>query len=247
MRLELETGRFYLGRDYSEAVEACGGLPVHIPLVPDADYIRALVAGLDGILLPGCDSDVDPGHYGEDPHPKLKRVVPEKDATDMLVLAEAEKRNVPLLAICYGMQVLNVSRGGNLIQDIAAQVENCIQHQQGIPLSRNSHAITLANGNALSDLANDIDVGIKVNSHHHQAVLEVGQDLEAVAWASDGIIEGIVDTRADRFVLGVQWHPELSWRSDRFSRRIFDAFVERCSETAKLRAERIREDAEVVV
>src|ERR1043165_2556895 len=88
MRLELETQRFYLGRDYSEAVQAAGGVPVLIPLIPDDGYISSVMEGLDGILLPGCDSDVDPTYYGEDPHPKLGRVVPEKDQTDLLVLAE---------------------------------------------------------------------------------------------------------------------------------------------------------------
>ena len=76
MRLELETRRFYLGRDYSEAIEAAGGLPVHIPLIPNSEFIESVVAGLDGVLLPGCDSDIDPEYYGEDPHPKLGRVVP---------------------------------------------------------------------------------------------------------------------------------------------------------------------------
>jgi putative glutamine amidotransferase len=97
MRLELETRRFYLGRDYSEAVAGVGGVPVHIPLIPDEEYIVDVMGGLDGILLPGCDSDVDPAYYGEDPHPKLGRVVPEKDETDLLVLAEAEQLNLPVL------------------------------------------------------------------------------------------------------------------------------------------------------
>ena len=88
MRLELETRRFYLGRDYSEAVEAAGGIPVHLSLIPKAEYIAEALIGLDGILLPGSDSDVDPSYYGEDPHPKLGKVVPEKDETDLLVLAE---------------------------------------------------------------------------------------------------------------------------------------------------------------
>ncbi len=237
MRLELETRRFYLGRDYSEAVEAAGGLPVHIPLIPDERYIRSIVGQLDGILLPGCDSDVDPSYYGEDPHPKLKKVVPEKDATDMLVLEEAERSDIPVLAICYGMQVLNVARGGSLIQDIEAQVENCAKHDQGIPLARNSHGISISRNNVLSGLleqATDRNE-TKVNSHHHQAVRTTGRDLTAIAWANDGIIEGIQDTRPNRFVLGVQWHPELSWNSDELSRAIFETFVAKCTEVASRR------------
>jgi putative glutamine amidotransferase len=145
MRLEFETRRFYLGRDYSEAVEAAGGLPVHIPLIPDKQFVCDLIEHLDGILLPGCDSDIDPAYYGEEPHLKLKKVVPEKDETDLLVLAEADRLNLPVLAICYGMQALNVFRGGTLIQDIDAQVENCINRPEisnGILTPSRSQLIT---------------------------------------------------------------------------------------------------------
>ena len=237
MRLELETRRFYLGRDYADAVEGLGGLPVHIPLIPNKGYIANLFEELDGILLPGCDSDVDPFYYGEDPHPKLKKVVPEKDETDMIVLGEAERLNLPVLAICYGMQVLNVHRGGSLIQDIQSQVQNCIQHEQSGPLARNSHAISIGRDNILSRLAGTETPSekIRVNSHHHQAIRTTGRDLSSIAWANDGIIEGIEDTRPERFVLGVQWHPELTWNSDRFSRRIFETFVNKCAEAAASR------------
>lgn len=231
MRLELETQRFYLGRDYCEAIQAAGGVPVHIPLIPDQSYISSVLEGLDGILLPGCDSDVDPSYYGEDPHPKLGRVVPEKDQTDFLVLEEAEVRNLPILAICFGIQVLNVSRGGSLIQDIESQVENHLKHQQGKPSDRPSHDIRLEDESMLFDIVKDLSgrEGVKVNSHHHQAIKTVGENLRANAWANDGIIEGIEDTRPGRFVLGVQWHPELSWNMDELSTSIFSTFVARCS------------------
>jgi putative glutamine amidotransferase len=225
MRLEDHTRRLYLGRDYCEAVEACGAVPVHIPLIPKPDYISSVLQELDGILLPGCDSDMDPAYYGEEPHPKLGRVVPEKDETDLLVLAEAERLNLPVLAICYGMQALNVSRGGTLIQDIEAQVPDCLKHQQQGPLARNSHALRIEGGGILNNLA----IGdVRVNSHHHQAVKLPGRDLRATAWAKDGVIECIEDTRTDRFALGVQWHPELSWATDELSGKIFEWFVSRC-------------------
>jgi putative glutamine amidotransferase len=230
MRLELASRRFYLGRDYSDAVEAAGAVPVHLSLIPADDYITSAVEGLDGILLPGCDSDVDPNLYGEEPHPKLGPVVPEKDKTDLMVLTEAERLGLPVLAICYGMQSLNVSRGGTLIQDIESQVENCIKHEQGAPRDRSSHGIEIEEGSILSSLSSFADSNgtLRVNSHHHQAVKTVGENMRATAWAKDGIIECIEDTREDRFVLGVQWHPELSWSTDQLSRDVFNAFVEQC-------------------
>ena len=168
MRIEHTTDRFYLARHYSEAVEAAGGAPVHISLIPKADYIDAVVDGLDGILLPGSDSDVDPLRYGQQPHPALGTVQTIKDETDLLVINAIERRRLPLLAICFGMQVLNVSRGGTLIQDIGSQVPTAIKHEQGAPRDRPSHRITLLENSKLSQIAGSADA--IVNSHHHQAV-----------------------------------------------------------------------------
>ncbi|MEP6818123.1 MAG: gamma-glutamyl-gamma-aminobutyrate hydrolase family protein [bacterium] len=223
MRLELQTDRFYLSRYYSEAIEAAGGAPVHISLIPKADYITAVMDDLDGVLLPGSDSDIDPLRYGAEPHPHLGSVHPVKDETDLLVLDEIEKRRLPLFAICFGMQSLNVSRGGTLIQDIPSQLPQAINHQQGAPRERLSHAITLAQTSLLLSLASN--EGSLVNSHHHQAVEKVGRDLIATAWTSDGLIEAVEDSRPDRFALGVQWHPELGWQHDRFSQALFERFI----------------------
>lgn len=223
MRLELETDRFYLSRYYSEAVEAAGGAPVHIGLIPHGEYIETLMEGLDGILLPGSDSDVDPLRYGREPHPRLGSVHPLKDATDLLVLDEVERRCVPLLAICFGMQALNVSRGGTLIQDISSELKDAIKHQQGAPRDRRSHKIRLLEGSLLSELSGeDSEV---VNSHHHQAVETVGRELVATAWTADGLVEALEDPRGDRFALAVQWHPEIGWEEDQFSRSLFERFV----------------------
>lgn len=230
MRIELETDRFYLARHYSEAVEAAGGVPVHISLIPDADYIAAVMDGLDGILLPGSDSDVNPARYQTDPHPNLGSVHPIKDQTDALVLEQIELRNMPLLAICFGMQILNVSRGGRLVQDIQSQLPNAIKHQQGLPRDHRSHAIRIEQGSALFELAESETAF--VNSHHHQAIDTVGRDLIATAWTSDGITEAMEDSRKDRFVCAVQWHPEIGWRDDRLSQTIFREFVNAAAEFA---------------
>ncbi|MEO7659738.1 MAG: gamma-glutamyl-gamma-aminobutyrate hydrolase family protein [Pyrinomonadaceae bacterium] len=230
MRLELETRRFYLGRDYSEAVEAFGGVPVHISLIPKADYIAEVLADLDGILLPGSNTDVDPHFYGEEPHHRLGTVITEKDETDRLVIAEAERLNLPMLAICYGMQALNVVRGGTLIQDIESQLKESFQHEQVAPHTRNSHSLKIADAGWLAELdcVKGQNEAIRVNSSHHQAIGKLGKDLTAVAWAKDGVIECIQDTRKGRFNLGVQWHPELTSSHDRLSGEIFRAFVEEC-------------------
>ncbi|MEP6788387.1 MAG: gamma-glutamyl-gamma-aminobutyrate hydrolase family protein [Acidobacteriota bacterium] len=230
MRLEMATQRFYLGRDYSQAVEAFGGIPVHLSLIPKAEYISEAMDGLDGILLPGSNTDVDPHYYGEEPHHKLGTVIPEKDETDRLVLAEIERRNIPLLAICYGMQALNVVRGGTLVQDIESQIKGSYKHEQGTPSTRNSHSLKIAKESILSSLeaVRSAKEAIRVNSSHHQAIGKVGKNLKATAWAKDGIIECIQDTRKGRFALGVQWHPELSSGHDPLSREIFELFVDMC-------------------
>jgi putative glutamine amidotransferase len=228
MRLELETDRFYLSRYYSEAVEAAGGAPVHIGLIPDEDYIATVMEALDGILLPGSDSDVDPLRYGEEPHLRLGSVHPLKDETDALVLAEVERRRAPLLAICFGMQILNVTRGGTLIQDIPSALPEAIKHQQGAPRDRLSHRVRLLEGSVLGALAKSETA--LVNSHHHQAIETVGSELVATAWTADGLVEALEDPRGDRFVLAVQWHPEIAWERDDLSRAIFGRFVDAACE-----------------
>jgi putative glutamine amidotransferase len=132
---------FYLRRHYSEAVEAAGGVPVHIPLIPNREYLDALCDRLDGLVLSGSNSDLDPVFYGEEPHPNLGPVIPERDEVDLALLEIAERRAMPVLGICFGMQSLNVARGGSLVQDIETQVVNPIKHDQGQVADRPSHQI----------------------------------------------------------------------------------------------------------
>jgi putative glutamine amidotransferase len=223
LRHELETERFYLARYYGEAVEAAGCAPVHLSLIPRAGYVSSVVARLDGVLLPGSASDVDPARYGRDPLPGLGAVHPLRDETDALVLGEVELRALPLFAICFGMQVWNVERGGTLVQDIASQLPAAIKHEQGAPRGRRSHRVSLLGGSLVAKSAGSESAF--VNSHHHQAVETVGENLRATAWASDGLVEAIEDVRGDRFAVGVQWHPEIAWEGDEFSTNLFRAFA----------------------
>jgi putative glutamine amidotransferase len=128
------------------------------------------------------------------------------------------------------MQVLNVSRGGTLLQDINSQVRDAIKHEQGAPRDRPSHRIRLGENTRLSSIAGAADA--LVNSFHHQAIESIGANLVATAWATDGVIEALEDPRPDRFIVAVQWHPELAWQKDLLSQRLFRAFV---NETANAR------------
>src|SRR5205085_839723 len=143
---------------------------------------RDVMANLDGLLLPGSDSDMDPSRYGQEPHPRLGSVHPEKDETDLLALGEAERLAMPVFSICFGIQSLNVSRGGTLIQDIESQYPNAIKHEQGLPRDRPSHNVRINSDGVLNELAGSSTAA--VNSHHHQAIEKLGRDLVATAWAS---------------------------------------------------------------
>lgn len=227
-RLELSTGRYYLDRRYCAAIVASGGVPILIPLIPGTEFVRQIVDCIDGLLLPGSNTDVDPSYYGEEPEPRLGTVIPDKDETDLLALRFAEEKALPILAICFGMQVLNVFRGGSIIQDIGSSGTTSIKHDQGVPYERNSHSVFIEGGSLLSRLEPVSTAGgkIRVNSSHHQAVKSVGRDLAAIARASDGVIEAIEDTRDGRWALGVQWHPEMTCDHDPVSKDIFKVFVE---------------------
>lgn len=222
-RLDLTAHTFYLRRYYAEAVTALGGVPVLIPLLAEKEYLHALAARMNGLLLSGSNSDLDPLHYGEEPHAQLGHVVAERDQTDLLLLEFAEAHNVPVLAICFGAQSLAVSRGGTLWQDVPSQLPKSLKHDQGVPYDRPSHRIHIEPGSLLAELASDVTA--RVNTSHHQAIKEPGQHLHITARAHDGVIECVEDTRPDRFVLGVQWHPEYSWQTDALSQAIFRRFV----------------------
>lgn len=244
MRYEPATERFYLARFYSEAVRAAGGIPVHIPLIPEQGFLRELVSRMDGVLLPGSDSDVDPGLYKCEPHRHLGSVHTLRDTTDEFVLRVAEELNIPLLAICYGMQRWNVARGGTLIQDIASEIPAAIKHEQGVPRERRSHKVRLAPASRLA--CHHAERETYVNSHHHQAINTIGENLRATAWAADGLIEALEDTRDERWAVGVQWHPEISWEDDVFSQALFADFAYAARAYATTRGMRERDPSSSV-
>ncbi|HWQ32589.1 MAG TPA: gamma-glutamyl-gamma-aminobutyrate hydrolase family protein [Blastocatellia bacterium] len=227
-RLDLKENTFYLRRYYAEAVAAAGGVPVQIPLIADRTFLTALAERIDGLLLSGSNSDLDPAFYGEEPLPRLGTVIPERDETDLALIELAEARNLPVLGICFGMQSLNVARGGTLVQDIETQLPGALKHEQGSAYYRASHSIRIESDSLLAQLAGGDTA--RVNSSHHQAIREVGSNLRVIARSLDGVIEAVIDIRPERFVLGVQWHPEIAWERDSLSQAIFARFVEAASE-----------------
>lgn len=215
----------YIGqiRHYLDAILWAGGLPLMIPCVGDRDIIREYVEQVQGVLLPGSPTDIDPTHYGAAPHEKLGRLYPERDATDFAILDLVENNDLPVLGICFGVQSLNVHRGGSLVQDIPSLVSSPLIHDVSNDQPPARHMIRLAEDSLIGQLARRDE--IEVNSYHHQSIENPGRNLRAVAFASDGVIEAIEDTTG-RFVVGVQWHPERGWMNDALSKALFTSFID---------------------
>jgi putative glutamine amidotransferase len=240
-RYNWNTNYYELRETYAEAIYAAGGTPIQLPLIPDPKYISSLVSHLDAVCLSGAANDIDPIRYGCEPSPKTGPAVPARDEMDMMLLAAAEELRLPVLAICFGIQSLNVYRGGTLIQDIESEVKGAIKHMQGGVFTRPSHSVTVTEDSLLSKLAGATRA--LVNSHHHQAIDAVGRDLEPIAWSSDGVIEAVIDTRPEQFVLGVQWHPEVGWQNDPLSKSIFNHFISVARKRAESRSAEFRQAA----
>jgi putative glutamine amidotransferase len=208
--------------DYEEAVRRAGG-DVRI-LNYATDRPADVVNEVDGILLPGGD-DVLPSLYGAEPHPKFDAAEPGRDAYELELARRAGDADVPLFAICRGIQVLNVARGGTLVQDIPSELPDAIPHEVRDTPFTIAHDVWVSEGTLLHALLRERIDGdaCPVNSRHHQAVQTVGSGLVVSATAPDGVIEAVEDP-SKRFCVGVQWHPENFYRTGEF-RALFEAFV----------------------
>lgn len=193
---------------YKNAVLEAGGLPLLIPQNLDAGRLAVVLDLIDGLLLPG-GGDIAPERYGETVlHEKVYGVDVVRDETELVLVREAVARDMPLLAICRGHQVLNVALGGTLWQDVESQMPHSIEHvffQEGLSRDYLAHDVMIEAGSCLASLVGK--TAEKVNSLHHQGVKELGEGLVASAWTRDELVEGI-EYPDKRFVVGVQWHPE---------------------------------------
>jgi putative glutamine amidotransferase len=212
-------------RDYLEAIRRAGGDPQVIE--PGTGPAWRLLDRLGGLMLTG-DCDVDPQLFGEQPHHTTRRADPGRNEFEIALMREAITHDLPVLAICRGLQVMNVALGGTLVQDIPSMITGAESHDVGNSHVTLAHEVWVTRGSALWHALEErlTDDTCKVNSRHHQAVAKVGDGLEVSATSPDGIIEGL-ERSASRFCVGVQWHPENFWRTGEF-RSLFEAFVAAC-------------------
>jgi putative glutamine amidotransferase len=229
----------YLGVALSRPLLAAGALPFALPYLEDVGARAAVLDRVDGLLL-GFGRDIDPARYGAGPHPALTAVSRHRDAFELALVHEALERDLPLLGICRGMQIVNVALGGTLYRDRSEYPPAARAHPGGDwarwdlvcaatlgdgPMPAHpSHAIAVAPASRLSAVLGE---GAVVNSYHHQAVARLGRGVEPVAWAHDGIIEAI-ELPAQSFAVGVQWELQESWREGAAGFEVFEAFVAAC-------------------
>jgi putative glutamine amidotransferase len=217
--------------DYLESVRRAGGEPVEVVVGGEAPDL--ILSRVDGLMLTG-GGDVDPKLYGETPHDTFQAAETGRDEFEIALARAAVKRGIPLLAICRGMQVLNVAMGGTLFQDIPSQVTGALQHSVPQPRAGGAHEVWVAKDSKLSELLKDhMEDGetCHVNSRHHQSVKDVASGFEVTATSPDGVVEAMEKPNGT-FCVAVQWHPENFWRTGEF-RELFEGLVQAANQKKK--------------
>jgi putative glutamine amidotransferase len=210
---------------YIQALQSAGATILLIPLGERPAIVAKLLAGANGVLLPGSRYDVEPQVYGEERIPECAEADPARAAVDELLLQDAFNLRKPVLAVCFGIQSLSVWRGGSLVQDLPAAGLTAVDHAPGKQVEE-AHQVRIASGSRLERILPPSKLPVFVNSSHHQAVNVAGDNLRVTATSpADGVIEGLELNSEEHFVVGVQWHPERTYASSAFSRALFAAFV----------------------
>jgi putative glutamine amidotransferase len=213
---------------YLWAVERAGAEAVLISLALSRDALKREAASLDAVLLTGSPADIDPAHYGAKPHPAAEKPDAARERTDFTLLEDALVAGKPVLAICYGIQSLNVFLGGTLIQDIPSEVGTKIRHSpdedelpDGAETPDAMHGVAFESGLVLA-MARAVDA--EINSWHHQSILDPGQGLRVTARTPDGVVEAVEWVDDSNWIVGVQWHPERM-PGDPLAQALFEELV----------------------
>ena len=209
---------------YIRAIERSGGIPVLFPYVDDGETVEHLVDICDGFFFTG-GADIDPKRYGEEPRETIGDVQEPRDEFEFNVFQRVIKTSKPILAICRGAQLVNVALGGTLYQDIPSEVQTKILHKQSEPKFSHSHDVRIMANTPLYEMMRT--ERIKANSFHHQAIKMLGDGLEIMAVAEDGIIEAVYSS-GSQYIRAYQWHPERLFEIDTQNRIIFEDFIRVC-------------------
>jgi putative glutamine amidotransferase len=215
---------FYVYSDYIRPIAELGGAPCIIPVLQNEDYYRDSLRNAQGLVLVG-GVDVNPFLFDQKIEKGLRKVSPDMDYGEIEMIKIALEMDIPILAICRGIQILNLVIGGTIHQDIADSVPNVSKHYTEFPPNTFAHWVTVERDSKLFGIVKETK--IPVNSAHHQAVNKPGGRAVVVAHADDGIIEAI-EIPDRKWVLGVQWHPEQIWRQSKIHTEIFKAFLDAC-------------------
>jgi putative glutamine amidotransferase len=211
-------------------VADAGGNPLLIPCIGDADLASEIYPLLDGLLFTG-GPDINPRRFGQETRPACEWIDEDRDISESALIAQAKRSDTPIMGICRGIQMINVGFGGTLIQDINAEIAGTQDHRASIPVPPTiAHVLTISAGSRLAEIVGAAP--LKANTLHHQAVDEVAPGFVVTARAEDGVVEGI-EMRGDRFVVGVQCHPEYLFQDDQRWRSLFQAFVREAARIAE--------------
>ena len=213
--------RAYVNKDYVDAVVRAGGVPLIIPFSTDKEVIISQAQLIDGLILSG-GHDISPYNYGQEPSQKIGETFPERDTYEIILLEESKKRNIPILGICRGFQLINVAAGGTLYQDLSLIPGNILKHNQVSNPTLKTHKVEIKENSFISSIFGKETM---VNSFHHQVINKVANDFIVVAKASDGVVEAI-EHKTYKFLVAVQWHPEMLAVNCEKARVLFSKFVE---------------------
>ncbi|WP_202078326.1 gamma-glutamyl-gamma-aminobutyrate hydrolase family protein [Caldalkalibacillus salinus] len=224
----LEEAHVKVKRYYADWIFNQGGIPFIIPYTTDETQLQSLTEQIDGLLLAG-GGDIDPTLFEEEPVPGLGSITPERDTLELSLAKHALESDIPILAICRGIQILNVAAGGNMYQDLDTQYgeKSLLQHMQVAPTWHASHTVAITPSSKLHAIVGSEKV--KTNSFHHQAVKDAAPGFIVSAESTDGVVEAI-ESLKHSYVIGVQWHPECMPLTHHPSRAMFQSFVGACQQ-----------------